>query len=121
MVQQTPIKDCVAKLLALRIGSRNGISADRLARMCVINDRQLRTVITQLRDEGMPICGTPESGYFVAETPEELEATCSFLRTRALRSLQLEARMRKLPLGQLLGQMQLDLDNVPAINPKEAA
>lgn len=107
---QTPLKDMLAKLLALRIGARNGITAMRLAKMLVVNERTLRNLITDLRNEGMAICGTPESGYFVAETAEELQHTCAFLRSRALRSLYLESRLKKIPLAQLLGQMQLDLE-----------
>lgn len=120
MVQQTPLKDMLAKLIALRIGARNGITAERLARMLVVTPRALRTLITELRNDGMAICGTPETGYFIAETAEELQETCAFLRSRALRSLHLEARLKKIPLAQLLGQMQLDLN--PETNPaKEAA
>lgn len=110
MVPQTPLKDMLAKLLALRIGARNGITAKRLAVMLVVTERNLRTLITQLRQDGMAICGTPESGYFVAETAEELQHTCAFLRSRALRSLHLEARLKKVPLAQLIGQMALDLE-----------
>lgn len=107
---QTPLKDMLAKLLALRIGARNGATAKRLAQMLVVNERTLRNLITELRSEGMAICGTPETGYFTAETAEELQETCTFLRSRALRSLYLESRLKKIPLAQLLGQMQLELE-----------
>lgn len=111
MAPQTPLKDLLAKLIAMRVGARNGITAKRLAQMLVVTERQLRTLITELRAEGMAICGTPEHGYFVAETPDELHETCAFLRSRALRSLYLESRLRKIPLAKLLGQMQLELDD----------
>lgn len=118
--QQTPLKDMLAKLLALRIGASRGITAKRLAQMLVVNERTLRNLITELREDGMAICGTPESGYFVAETAEELQHTCAFLRSRALRSLHLEARLKNIPLAQLLGQMALELTH--ETNPaKEAA
>ena len=67
----------------------------------------MRTLITELRLDGIAICGTPETGYYIAESAEELEDTCQFLRQRALHSLHLEACLRKLPLADLLGQMHL--------------
>jgi len=111
MSPQTDLRDLIAKLLAKRIGESNGISADDLAVMAVVSPRKLREIITSLRDDGMPICGTPTSGYFIAETAEELQRTCSFLRMRALRSLYLEARLKKVSLATLLGQMRLEFDN----------
>jgi hypothetical protein len=110
MTPQTQLKDLLAKLLALRIGARNGITAERLAVMLVVTPRTLRTLISDLRNEGMAICGHPTTGYYIAETAEELQTTCDFLRSRALRSLYLESRLRKVPLAQLIGQLQLELN-----------
>ena len=38
-----------------------------------------------------------------------MDETCRFLRGRALHSLQLEARLRKLPMQELVGQISLNL------------
>jgi hypothetical protein len=110
----TPAKALLAKLLALHVGAAQGITAAKLAAMLAIYPRQLRILITELRNEGMAICGHPSTGYFIAATAEELQDTCAFLRSRALNSLYLESRLRRMPLAQLLGQMQLDLENQPA-------
>ena len=69
--------------------------------------RQIRTYISDLRDTGMAICGTPKHGYYIAANAEELEETCAFLHNRAIHSLMLESRLRKIPLSDLLGQLHL--------------
>ncbi|MCZ7655553.1 MAG: hypothetical protein M5R42_16810 [Rhodocyclaceae bacterium] len=51
--------------------------------------------------------GTPRDGYYIAASGEELEATCQFLRSRAMHSLVLESRLRNVPLPDLIGQMKL--------------
>jgi len=64
-------------------------------------------MVSDLRDEGLAVCGTPRHGYYIAATPEELEETCAFIRKRAMHSLCLESRLRKIPLPDLLGQLHV--------------
>ena len=70
-------------------------------------ERSLRKLVTELRLEGHAICAHPASGYFMAETAEELDETCRFLRSRALSSLRAEGRLRSISLAELLGQFPL--------------
>ena len=69
--------------------------------------RHVRSLVSELRLEGIAICGHPRTGYFIAATAEELLETCAFLRARAMHSLVLESRLRRIPLGELLGQMRV--------------
>ena len=94
-------------LLSARPGRGHGIGARDLAQMAGLSERDLREAISELRMEGIAICGTPKSGYFIAATPEELEETCAFLRDRAMHSLTLESKLRHVPLPELLGQLRL--------------
>lgn len=87
-------------------GRENGVSAHRLADLLDTHDRAVRALITEAREAGHAICGTPKDGYFMAATPAELEETCAFLRSRAMHSLHLESQLRRIPLVDLLGQMQ---------------
>jgi hypothetical protein len=79
-----------------------------------INDtRALRKLITRLRREGTPICsvtGTQGGGYFIASAGSELDDYCKRLRKKALKGLQQEAILRRTTLGQLIGQMALNLE-----------
>ena len=95
------------RLAAQHIGAAKGISAARLAAACCTSERMLRTLISEAREEGIAICGTPSTGYYIAETAAELEACCAFLRSRAMHSLRIEAQLRRQPLPDLLGQLHL--------------
>lgn len=99
--------DRVLAALGCHIGAENGITAERLAHQLGIAPRVLRRHISDLRERGIAVCGTPRFGYFVARNEAELEDSCVFLRRRALHSLALEARLRKITLPDLIGQMKL--------------
>jgi len=102
-----------AKTLLLQVlasshtGAANGIGATALAARCCTSERMLRTLISEARAEGMAIAGTPSTGYYIAETAEELQQCCAFLRSRAMHSLHIEAQLRRIPLADLLGQLHL--------------
>ena len=104
----------VLRALGRHIGRVRGIKAADLVREIIgsidddyFNERRLRIYISELREEGIAVCGHPSTGYFIAENDEELEESCRFLRTRAMHSLVLESRLRKIPLPDLLGQLHL--------------
>lgn len=95
-------------VLAGHIGKGNGIGVKQLAlKLEGTTERHVRQLISELRDEAHAICGTPAHGYYIAATPEELDETCSFLHNRAIHSLTLESRLRKIPLVDLIGQLRL--------------
>lgn len=74
-----------------------------------INDtRSLRTLITELRNDGTPIC-SDSNGYWLASAGSELNYYCSRLHDQALKKLIQEARLRKMSLPDLLGQTTLEL------------
>jgi biotin operon repressor len=99
----------VLNALARHQGRENGVSAKRLAEELDMPPRRLRKLISELRDgDGIALCGHPSTGYFMAVTPEELQASCDFLEHRALHSLRLLSRMKKVSLPDLLGQLRLN-------------
>ncbi len=74
--------------------------------------RVIRRFITELRKEGVPICSSMKSdngGYYLSNTGSELDDYLRRLRSRALRALTVEAKLRKMTLPQLLGHIQLNL------------
>lgn len=100
--------------LSYHIGQANGVHVRDLviritgqAVSCGVLERRIRTIITELRMDGAHICGHPVTGYYMAATASELEATLQFLRSRAMSSLQLESRMRRISMPELLGQITL--------------
>lgn len=100
-------KSRVLSVLQRHIGRGHGISVKQLAQQTELPPRTLRTQISDLRDDGIAICGTPRDGYYIAETAEELEDTCTFLHNRAMHSLALEAKLKRIPLPDLLGQLHV--------------
>lgn len=110
-----PLKQSADVLLSLlvmelshhHLGRRNGVTAAALAQKLGIGERMLRTLVSRAREDGIAIVGTPESGYFIAQTDKELEECCAFLVDRAMHSLMIAARLRKIALPELLGQLHL--------------
>jgi hypothetical protein len=77
-----------------------------------INDtRALRRLISELRREGAPIVSDAcreSGGYYLASAGSELAGYCGRLRRRALGILVQEACMRKISMGELFGQIQIE-------------
>lgn len=74
-----------------------------------INDtRDVRNLIEALqREEGLRIC-SDAGGYWLAASGSELEAYLERQRKRALKILAKEAKIRRVELPALLGQLALD-------------
>jgi hypothetical protein len=70
-------------------------------------ERRVREIVTELRMDGQHVCGHPSTGYYMAATPEELQATCEFLFSRAMTGLQQISRMKNVSLPDLRGQLHL--------------
>lgn len=102
-----PSKHQLIDALQTHQGAERGVSAEYLAKLLDTDPRVVRGLVTELREDGVPVCGHPKSGYFIALTSDELEQTVQFLRARAMKSLHLEARLRRISLPDLLGQLKL--------------
>ncbi|MBW2617547.1 MAG: hypothetical protein JRC92_01560, partial [Deltaproteobacteria bacterium] len=78
-----------------------------------INDtRRLRKYINALQREGRPICSVTTqdgAGYYLASAESDLNDYLLRQRKRGLRILAKEAKMRRVSLPALLGQIQLNL------------
>lgn len=70
-------------------------------------ERELRAVVHDLRLEGHHVCAHPAEGYYMAASAEELDRTCLFLYSRAIKSLLQIARMKKVSDPDLRGQLRL--------------
>lgn len=99
--------DQLLSLLSRHIGKDSGIGVERLAVLMGSSPRHVRKLVSELRETGHAVCGTPTDGYYIAATAEELQHTCDFLRSRAMHSLTLESRLKKIPLADLIGQLHL--------------
>ncbi|WP_051617135.1 helix-turn-helix domain-containing protein [Desulfonatronovibrio hydrogenovorans] len=74
--------------------------------------RKLRSLITQLRKEGVAVGSTATrsgGGYYLATAGSDLADYCRRLRSQGLKKLALEAKIRKTTLHKLVGEIQLNL------------
>lgn len=104
----------VLDVLRDHIGQDSGITARALVAavnerhpQCAISERDLRVIVTDLRKDGRHLCAHPSHGYFMAANAEELERTVSFLRQRAMSSLQQITAMQRQAVPDLHGQQRL--------------
>lgn len=100
-------KNDLFTLLANRVGAQNGASVKALAEQLATTPRHVRTLVSELRMDGIAVCGTPKTGYYIAADAGELQETIDFLKHRALHSLQLASRLSNVPLPDLLGQIHV--------------
>jgi len=122
--EKITLKEAKARLLEAlygHIGEEHAIGMDALHEWVFdekvehkINDtRKLRTLISALRRNVMTI-GSVNSrdggGYYLIRAASELdEYLVRMYRKPALKKLEMEARLRKIALPELLGQMMMNL------------
>lgn len=107
-------RDGVLAALTRHVGEARGASireltAEVVGRMFVDEaaERAVRHRIEELRYEGHHICGHPKTGYFMADSEEELNRTCDFLYARSIGTLRKIAAMKRVSLPDLRGQLRL--------------
>jgi len=111
------MKEQLLAVLSRHIGADNGASVAALARAVRGYDagqaceRKIRHAIEELRAEGHHICAHPSTGYYIAETDDELDRTCTFLYRRAMTSLRQIAAMKRVSLPDLAGQLNIRLED----------
>ena len=98
--------------LTNHVGRAKGVTARKLViEICGTwssgDERYLRQLVEQLRDEGIAVCADPQAGYHIAATSDELQASIKFLRQRALTSLRQIRQLKRLAQPDLGGQRRL--------------
>lgn len=105
--------DALLDALSNHIGRAHGVTVTALAREALGHEpsrgdeRAVRRLVFDLRLQGTHVCAHPASGYYIAESAEELEEAIAFLRERALSSLQQIAAMKRISIPDLIGQLRL--------------
>jgi len=108
-------RDSVLATLSRHIGHTKGVSARDLVVEITWRSprdaqcRKLRQIIEMLRREGHHIAADPIHGYFIAETNDELNDTCTFLYNRAMTSLTQIGAMKRISMPDIAGQLKIDV------------
>jgi len=116
--------ECRHRLLAeltSHIGEMNAIGMPALYQAVFdrpwsdrINDtRQIRRLITTMREEGVPICSVASApgGYYLAAAGSELADYLRRDKFRALRILKRDAAILKISLPNYLGQLKMETED----------
>lgn len=93
--------------LHMHKGRSSGIKCAKLAAQAGITERQARKLISDLRFEGCAIVGTPDTGYYIADSTEEVNEFTEFHWHRIRHSLAIVSRVTKQSLPALMGQLSL--------------
>jgi biotin operon repressor len=91
------------------VGVRNSIGGKALASLVGCKPRTIRTLVLKLRENAVAVCGRPETGYYIAQTADELDETCKLLEAHGVHQLAVAARLRRTTLTELLGQLNLNV------------
>lgn len=120
-IEYHKIKGLISATLATHIGEPNAVGMGELHEAVFgspwenrVNDtRRLRKYITRLRREGVPICSVTSSdggGYYLPAGSSELVNYLRRSKIRALKILSRVAKIQKVSLPDLLGQMRLEME-----------
>lgn len=63
------------------------IGSKQLAYYIGLNSRDVRLLIQKLRDDGIPICGTPKDGYWIAQVSWDMNDTMNKLKSHIQNSI----------------------------------
>lgn len=116
------LKDRALTVLQRHVGKGNAITMTRLAgaiQGCDVvpssryeESRIVRSIISQLREEGHPIAhhNGRGGGYFWAANEAELAETAAWFRSRAMSAFRQEANLKRISLSELVEQLRLDIE-----------
>lgn len=110
-------------ILSKHIGKHNAISMPVLyekvfeerPETVISGTRKLRTLITELRNQGEPICSSTDGGYYLAAVGSELNDYCDRMEHQAIRKLRIVSKIKKMTVQELCNQLNIDFDAEPAV------
>lgn len=104
----------VLEVLSQHCGKIHGITCPQIVEEVTghldydpVSERRVREIVVELRMEGYAICALPGAGYFIAESADELDATCRFLIDRAMCSLKQVSKMKGIAMPDLYEQLHV--------------
>lgn len=99
--------------IVARQGRAAAISAAELAARTGLSDRAVRKMIKALIEQhNAPIASSPHApaGYYIPESLSEIIEATDSLKGRALSILTRLARLRRVALPEVLGQLQMEIE-----------
>jgi len=97
----------LAALLQQHVGLDLAITSTAIAGALGCDEHRVRSLVAELHEDGIAVCEHPERGYFIAATSDELGEACTTLRSRAMQTLAVEAKLSHVPLSRLIDLLWL--------------
>jgi hypothetical protein len=118
----TQLESVILEILEGHQGRDNAVSrkdlVDRVNQywpLFPVNERSIRQTIKHLVEFHGKRIGSCAKGYFIIRTDQELLSACRYYHGYALSLLHIEARLRKMSLAALLGQLSMEFVTQPSI------
>ncbi len=112
----TPLEATILRILDGHKGQENSVPGrdlvDRVNQhwpLFPVNERKIRLTIKHLVEAHGQWIGSSPKGYFMVQTDQELMGVCKYYRGYGLSALHIEAKLRKISLPALLGQLSLEI------------
>jgi len=95
-LNKVELKRELRTILERHIGRSSAITGESLARMVGQRNRQVRAMLEELIEDGLPIVSTsePPAGYFLANSHKEAEEYTESLYTRAMALLHRQKKVK---------------------------
>lgn len=97
-------------ILEKHVGRAMAVRANKIAKQLRCSRLRLEEEVAAWRTLGIAICGDRRTGYFMAETVDELREVCVHLRRQAINAIRLEAKLRLVPCVDVLEFIAQDLE-----------
>lgn len=104
------VKPGLLSILNSHVGRANAVRASELAKTLRWSLLNVAREVWGFKMIGLAICGDLKSGYYIAESADDLLEICSDMRSRALHALRMEARLRGVPCVDVLSGIAADLE-----------
>ena len=118
-MELNPLEAIILRFLEAHQGKDFAISRERLVEkingdaplIFRASERKIRATIKHLIESHGAWIGSCPKGYFMIETDRELLDACKYYHGYALSLLHVEAKLRKMSLAALLGQLSIEFSS----------
>jgi hypothetical protein len=107
--QMTEEEAAVWAVLSMCRGRDMAILGPEIERLTGIGYKRVQKVINDLRCHHAKLIGSGTCGYFLPQTPEEMDAVVRYIRDRAIMALYTLSRIQRTSIEEVFGQVALDL------------
>ena len=119
MEQLNNLESTILRFLEAHQGKDFSISRERLVDkingdcplILRVSERKIRQTIKHLTTQHGIAIGSGPKGYFIAETPQEIEEVCEYYDGYGLSSLFVSSKLRKIEMRDYLGQLSMRFGN----------